>query len=1217
MCARAVSAAGTISDAILEQLRQRGSERRLYDGSRHYLWLVENKVHALAEFLGSAECLSANSRTLLVAGNAGTGKTHTLCDVASARQTEDRATVLVLGQHFAQGEPIAQIVRSLGLECAPAEFLAALDTAGEVRQQRGLLLIDAINEGEGRYIWRQYLAGVLVELRKYQWIGLAISVRKNYESDVLPQNAPVVETMTRYVHRGFDGVEDAAVSRYFSHYRISRPGAPLLHPEFSNPLFLQLFCRGMKNLGLTEVPTGFEGITFVFQFFLDSIDQVLARKLDYDANDHPVRQAVELLATAMVGREQDWLQRSEAKQTCDAVISREGFERSLFRNLVSEGVLTEDRLPLRDGQDVVRFQYQRLGDHLRAQALLTRYKSRVDLEQAFNTDSPVARLFSDIRIARDNAGVIAALAEQIPERFGVEMTSLAPVANRWPPIVDAMIESLVWRRSDSFSNAFHAYLNDVLLQPPYLDGTWSALLTVAYRVNHPFNAHALHGSLLTLSMPERDAWWTVTIHRGLEEGSSLLRLLSWLEHDGPNLEMGNETALLTGIVLSWLLASPNRFLRDRATLALVRLFEKRLSALCELLLTFAKVDDLYVLERLVAVACGCSTRSMVRDQEGVGQLALTCYGMLFEGEPPANILLRDYARIVVEAGLKVRPSLPVERTRIVPPFRSIWPTRLPATPDLKRLYDSTNAMHWSQREIISSVMHGDFALYVVGTNSGSFEWLPVRLGRTPAPTARERYDAFIASLTPEQEVLWVKTQPPRKTFQVLLQFRSAIEGGAPESAKQNSFVCSAADRAQFIASLTQGQRTTFQRFVAPYIESGPPAKSEPRFDLSLLQRFIIQRVFQMGWTAERFGEFDRMSSGSTSREARKAERMGKKYQWLAYYEALARIADNFVYRGHSWSKQPQVYRGTWQMTERNIDPTLTARGKPAALSRNSAPWWHPPAGDEANWAELEADEEWLRNRKDWPKFARFPQCFDPADRSSWLMMDGIFVWQQSAPAHEEGLENPRRERWVKLRSYVVRRADLGDVMAWAINKKSFVNFWAPNEHSVDPCFFGELYWSPAYLDHKQEVGDPWHDQGGFPAKVAGTCEYYSSSISGFDCSREDGVGVAIPSGWLAEQMGLRWNGVDGQFVDAAAGVVARDPSVFEAGRSALLLRQESLSAFLEKNDFSVMWCLLGEKGFIGGGDRWRGSLEVNGAFTIEGNRFTGGVHFTDKRPGKS
>ena len=68
----------------------------------------------------------------------------------------------------------------------------------------------------------------------------------------------------------------------------------------------------------------------------------------------------------------------------------------------------------------------------------------------------------------------------------------------------------------------------------------------------------------------------------------------------------------------------------------------------------------------------------------------------------------------------------------------------------------------------------------------------------------------------------------------------------------------------------------------------------PYFDLKLTQRYVLKRVFELGWTTERFGNFDQFDlERPVARDAAKPERIGKKYQWMAYHEILAYIADHY------------------------------------------------------------------------------------------------------------------------------------------------------------------------------------------------------------------------------------------------------------------------------------------------------------------------------------
>src|ERR1039457_2754927 len=91
----------------------------------------------------------------------------------------------------------------------------------------------------------------------------------------------------------------------------------------------------------------------------------------------------------------------------------------------------------------------------------------------------------------------------------------------------------------------------------------------------------------------------------------------------------------------------------------------------------------YVLERLLAVAYGCSMRSS--DTEALKSLAAWCYESIFRGSPPVHLLARDYARGVIERALHLGADLALDRRKIEPPYGSRWPRRIPSEAALKPL----------------------------------------------------------------------------------------------------------------------------------------------------------------------------------------------------------------------------------------------------------------------------------------------------------------------------------------------------------------------------------------------------------------------------------------------------------------------------------------------------------------------------------------------------
>jgi hypothetical protein len=73
------------------------------------------------------------------------------------------------------------------------------------------------------------------------------------------------------------------------------------------------------------------------------------------------------------------------------------YERSLFRHMISEGVLAEDRFRIGDNEwlEGIHFSYERFADHLIARRLLDRYLSSTDSSHSFLPDQPLSVFVKD------------------------------------------------------------------------------------------------------------------------------------------------------------------------------------------------------------------------------------------------------------------------------------------------------------------------------------------------------------------------------------------------------------------------------------------------------------------------------------------------------------------------------------------------------------------------------------------------------------------------------------------------------------------------------------------------------------------------------------------------------------------------------------------------------------------------------------------------------
>ncbi len=135
----------------------------------------------------------------------------------------------------------------------------------------------------------------------------------------------------------------------------------------------------------------------------------------------------------------------------------------------------------------------------------------------------------------------------------------------------------------------------------------------------------------------------------------------------------------------------------------------------------------------------------------------------------------------------------------------------------------------------------------------------------------------------------------------------------------------------------------------------------------VLSSIAVEWIFEKyGYDVEKHGELD----NNISYEGRKAsglERIGKKYQWIALYEILARVADNvseFTEQGYWYKEQESdIYLGPWEPYVRDIDPTLLIKDTGDVNEDAKTNFWWvntDPIEYEIN------DDDWISNKEDIP-----------------------------------------------------------------------------------------------------------------------------------------------------------------------------------------------------------------------------------------------------------
>ncbi len=931
----------------------------------------------------------------------------------------------------------------------------------------------------------------------------------------------------------------------------------------------------------------------------------------------------------MAKRKTDRLPLTDAKAIVNALLSREGHEKSLFRHLASEGVITvvpdywSDHAEFKES---VRFTYQRFSDHLITQHLLKQYLDKKNPRKSFSNRETLGKLVKDEHACWKNRGILDALAIQIPEHTNKELPELAPHLSDLHPMREAFVESIVWRESGSFGRGANCYIHkQVLAYHDTSDKFWNALITLASTPNHPFNADRLHEHLNRFELAVRDAWWSIFLHNHWGEGGPIDRLIEWAWEENNKSEFEDETIRLAGTTLAWFFTTANRFLRDRATKAMVRLCECRVDVLRQIMATFVGVNDPYISERLYGVACGCAMRTT--DTEALGRLAQDVYHWIFKsGEPPPHILLRDYARGVIEVALYRDAPVEVDIEHVRPPYRSEWPAiNVPNLETLEPWREWSNRANPAKAHLYSSVMKdGDFSRYIVGD---LHEWSYHRLDEPRKPTREETHERFVESLTERQREAWNVFCHVRKK----VDFYRRLDPKRRKEISERVFtddeldtLRESAERA-FVRTLRKNSEK-YKTYPDAVAYEAEPHKfyREDRFDGELARRWMMQRIIDMGWTLERFGEYDKNVNRYSmhGRAANKPERIGKKYQWLAYHELLARLSDNFKMYGDEWSPNAGKYDGPWdEPIRRDIDPSnLLRKTQRDEWQPHTKTWWSPT--EFTAWTDPEGEIEWLKKEDNLPPIERQIEVTNPDDGSQWITLHGYYNWEQPTPAGEERYELKRRDLWYMLKGYLVKKVDSAKLLTWA-KKKSWMDRWMPDSHESYSLQLGEFFWSPAFKvqDCDYYGGQGWtrdtrRGKNTIPVELLVANDESGRESGGFDCSIEETIFIDLPSRFLVESMNLQWRGVEGHWFNEHGSLIAFDPSVRLQGPRVLLVRRDAIVDLLEAQGLTVFWTLLGEKQSFGGPIQdYKGHLEINGAYLLKDGALCGNTHAQFIAPG--
>ena len=365
---------------------------------------------------------------------------------------------------------------------------------------------------------------------------------------------------------------------------------------------------------------------------------------------------------------------------------------------------------------------------------------------------------------------------------------------------------------------------------------------------------------------------------------------------------------------------------------------------------------------------------------------------------------------------------------------------------------------------------------------------------------------------------------------------------------------------------------------------------DPQRLSNLAVKWIMERY---GYEEKWFGEYDRSIGYGRMRQVYPGERVGKKYQWIALYEMVARLSDNYPMHDRWNDNEDVAYNGTWEPYIRDFDPTMLLKERiPAWYEPESHYWWNS-----VDYAEWSGDRtEWTRTSDNLPDPSKVIETVDE-NGVHWIALKAFPDWVEP---HEKD-SGIYCNLWYQIRGYIVDESQFADFALWALDQ-NFTGRWMPEVSDRYEMFSREYYWSSAYRYYeedgmtKREVFDK-QDRRKI-ADVELPCINFLWE-SEYDYSKPGTVSYMKPSRQLFEGMNMRYSDVDGELMDTEGKLLCFDASAAHNSHGYFLVRKEALLKYLLTNHKRILWVLIGEKNLMGSFNPHSEWLELSGAYYLD------------------
>lgn len=416
-------------------------------------------------------------------------------------------------------------------------------------------------------------------------------------------------------------------------------------------------------------------------------------------------------------------------------------------------------------------------------------------------------------------------------------------------------------------------------------------------------------------------------------------------------------------------------------------------------------------------------------------------------------------------------------------------------------------------------------------------------------------------------------------------------------------------------------------------------------DIDNLYHYAMQYIRDvLGYKNSYFTDYDLCSRRTffDRSNTKKCERIGKKYQWITFYNILARVSDRHML--HNYNEPSSPYIGPWQIHVRDFDPTLNCN---FIVSKDLPEF----ILDEDYIDDFISDKSDLGVAEKWTK--KNCQLFKNISNKIMIRDSSDIQWVKlfsydNVENKDDNDESSyfctgKQDIWLKSDGYFVNKKQFANIKI-AISNHRISGERLSGGFNITSLFLREYPWSISYhtLDN-----DSWSDYNIYTGEekevtyegveldsskleeeilqfhkksctgkekikksIAKVISSYSNLAweSEYDASQDQTTSFLLPCEELINYLKLNFKEYDGCFYSGETLV----SHYISTGKDsfALIFRKDYLDKFIKDNNLVLFWECYGEKQYFyeDHNQYWQ---EWNGILYLEDNEIKGTISAKD------